>query len=596
MKIRLKIFLSFGFLFLMIILLGAVGSYYVNQLGKDAAEILKENNRSLIYTENINANLDQVLKSVSFEGNSIDPKHLKAIENNLALQKENITEIGEKALTLELESAINSILSSLPNGDREKILLSIFQAKEFSNKIYDLNQEKILIRNAAVTRTASEVYLYITSISFGAFILGFFFTIGMPSYLTKPIKKFNEAIKKVAAGNYHTKIEVSTKDEFGQLANSFNIMSAKLEEFENSSYSKILSEKKRLDAIINQMDEGILGLDENKNIIFSNKRMLALLGLGADKIKGKYAPDAAVSNALLNNLVGPIMDKKLKYEEENSPIKITDKNSEKLFTKQYFDIKTSSKENSEEALIGHIVLLHDITHFAAKDKAKTKFIATLSHELKTPVAAIEMGTELLKNQKTGQLNTEQHTWVETIENNNLRIRKIINEILELAQIESGSIEIRKEKIEINHILAIAVEAVEPFLKKKDLKVEIEECPERTFIEADGQKLSWIMNNFLTNAIRYAPKSSVITIRATCSSRSVRIAVKDQGKGMNSEQKKNIFKPFFKGQKNNAGGTGLGLVISKEFTEAMGGKIGVTSKTEFGTEFWVQFKLLRQDEK
>ncbi|AVR45185.1 hypothetical protein C7S20_07815 [Christiangramia fulva] len=589
MKIKTKIILSFGFLFLMIILLGSVGSFYVRQLGNDAAEILKENNRSLIYMENIDNDLDVILKQVTVDDQLPSSEIIPNIEENLELQKANITELGEKGLTAELENSFGALLAAMENGNMDQIKRNVFQAKQLARKIYNLNQEKILVRNEKVTKTAKEVYIYITSVSFCAFVIAFFFSIGMPGYLIKPIQRFNEAIKKIAAGNYSTRIKINNNDEFGQLGNSFNFMSARLEEFESSSYSKILSEKKRLDSVINQMSEGILGLDDRKNIIFANKKMLSLLNVEESKVKGKYAPDIAVHNALLHNLLGPIMISNGKYSTESSPIKVTENNIEKLFSKQYFDITTTANGESN-LLIGHVVMLHDITNFAEKDRAKTRFIATLSHELKTPVAAIEMGTDLLKNRQTGNLNDEQQNWLEVINNNNLRIKNIINEILELAQIESGSIEIRKEKIRLGKILELAVQAVQPFLRKKDIKIEVNNPTENVILEVDGQKLSWVLNNLLINAIRYAPKSSLISVNTLLSGKEVKISVRDEGKGITQEQKNNIFKPFFKGKNKNSSGTGLGLVISKEFVEAMGGKIGVTSQINEGAEFWIKFNI------
>lgn len=589
MKIKNKILVSFGFLFLMLLTLGIVGSYYVNQLGKDAAEILKENNRTLIYMQHIDNNLDMLLQDILLESDSLNQSYINNIEENLELQKANITEVGEKPFTGQLEDSFSKLLVAL-NRDAENIPEHIFEVKNITNQIYEINQEKILARNEKVTRTAEEVYLYITSISFSAIVIGFFFTIGMPRYLVKPIRKFNEAIQEISYGHYETRVDISQQDEFGQLASSFNMMSAKLEEFENSSYSKILFEKKRLDSIINQLNEAILGLDENKKVIFANQRMLSLLGLTEKQVSGKYAPDIAVNNNLMHTLLGPVMMSGGKYETDDAPLKITEGKSEKLFSKEYRDVIISPTAQERKILIGHVILLHDVTNFAVKDKAKTHFIATLSHELKTPVAAIEMGTDLLNDQRTGALNDEQKDWLHTIDNNNQRIKRIINEILELAQIESGVINIKKEKPSLNVLLQTSVNGVSPFLKKKDLSIAIHNDLGEAKLIADEQKLTWILNNFLTNAIRYAPKKSTIHLSAHKTGEMVRISVKDSGKGLTSRQKEHLFTPFYQHKNNTSESTGLGLVISKEFVEAMGGSIGVISAEGSGAEFWIKLNL------
>lgn len=589
MKIKNKILVSFGFLFLMLLTLGIVGSYYVNQLGKDAAEILKENNRTLIYMQHIDNNLDMLLQDILTESDSLNQNYINNIEENLELQKANITEVGEKPFTGQLEDSFSKLLVAL-NRDAKNIPEYIFEVKKITGQIYEINQEKILARNEEVTRTAEEVYLYITSISFSAIVIGFFFTIGMPRYLVKPIRKFNEAIQEISYGHYETRVDILQQDEFGQLASSFNMMSAKLEEFENSSYSKILFEKKRLDSIINQLNEAILGLDENKKVIFANQRMLSLLGLTEKQVSGKYAPDISVNNSLMHTLLGPVMMGGGKYEHDDTPLKITEGKSEKLFSKEYRDVIISPTAQERKILIGHVILLHDVTNFAVKDKAKTHFIATLSHELKTPVAAIEMGTDLLNDQRTGALNHEQKDWLHTIDNNNQRIKRIINEILELAQIESGVINIKKEKPSIEGLLQTSVNGVSPFLKKKELSITIDNDLGEAKLIADEQKLTWILNNFLTNAIRYAPKKSTIHLNARKTGEMVRISVKDSGKGLTSRQKEHLFTPFYQHKNNTSESTGLGLVISKEFVEAMGGSIGVISAEGSGAEFWVKLNL------
>lgn len=588
MKIKTKIVLSFGFMFLIILLLGVVGSYYVHKLGDDAADMHKENHRTLNYMQSINSALDGIENHLLLDTiGTFDPQ-VQEVRENLELQKRNITETGEKQLTQELENDIDLLLEGLGNKKQEQTLAEIFEVKRTTGRIYDINNDKILFTNVEVARISDEVYFYMITISICASILGFFITIAVPGYTIRPIRSFSKAIKDISHGNYDVRLQTKRNDEFGQLAYSFNLMALKLKEFEKSNYSQILYEKKRLDSIINQLSEAILGLDDCKKIIFANKRALALLGLSEEEIKGKYAPDIAVNNPLMQELISEVMiwagDDYYKIEK---PLKITEGKEEKLFSKEIVNVTNSSTGEERKMLIGHVILLHDITDFTEKDKAKTRFMATLSHELKTPVAAIEMGTDLLGNKRTGDLNEEQKDWVKVINDNNDRIRRIINEILDLSQIESGSIDIYKEKIEVKEILDPALEGIAPFAEKKRIKIEKDIELEKEKVFADPKKIVWVINNLLTNALRHSAEESTITVRERSQDSHVVISVIDTGKGINPKEKALLFKPFSKRKRENTGGTGLGLSISKEFVEAMGGTIGVNSQEGEGAEFWVR---------
>lgn len=590
MKVKTKIFLSFGFMFLIILLLGVVGSYYVNKLGDDAAEILKENHRTLSYMQNLDNALDGIEKSFLTDTVFNYSSQVQQIRENLELQKENVTETGERQLTQELEGGINLLLREIGNKEPGQLLAEIFAVKEITGRIYDINNDKILFRNAEVARVAEEVYFYMITISICASILGFFITIAIPAYTTRPIRSFYKAIKDISHGKYDVRLRVKREDEFGQLANSFNIMALKLQEFEKSNYSQILYEKKRLDSIINQLSEAILGLDDSKKIIFANKKALSLLGLSKEDIRDKYAPDIAVHNPLMQELISEVMiwagEDHYKIEK---PLKITEGKEDKLFSKEIVNVINSPTGENRKMLIGHVILLHDITDFAEKDQAKTRFMATLSHELKTPVAAIEMGADLLCNSKTGDLNEEQKEWVKVINDNNDRIRRIINEILDLSQIESGSIEVYKEKVEVKEIVNPALEGITPFAENKRIKIETDIELEKEKVFADPKKIGWVINNFLTNALRYSAEESTIIVRARSQDSHIIISVIDSGKGIDSKEKALLFKPFSKRKRENTGGTGLGLAISKEFVEAMGGTIGVNSKEGEGAEFWVRLR-------
>jgi len=419
------------------------------------------------------------------------------------------------------------------------------------------------------------------------------FALRMPSYLTKPFHRFDRAIDQISNGKFDLDFEIDRQDEFHDLATSFKMMAARLKEFEQINYSKILFEKKRLLTIINQLTEAVIGLDENKRVLFANQKALSLLGLKRKDVEGLYAPDISVHNIVMQKLIKDIMGAPhVKSQEASLPLHITVGDKEKLFSKNIVEIFGSSNMENQEMAGGQIIILTDVTEFADKDRAKTFFMATLAHQLKTPIAAIDLGVELLKNKQTGPLNVEQREWLLTVEQNNGRIRRIINEILDLSQIESGTIDIINKVSSTEQMIEKAAKGVELFLKEKNLSLDMPLKAPDYEVMADPQKTIWVLNNFLTNAIRYSPAFGIISIKVQKEERYIKIAVADMGRGIDPYQKTIIFKAFFRNKENNIEGTGLGLAISKEFIDAMGGEIGVETEEGKGACFWIKLKSIK----
>lgn len=598
MTIKNKLYLALSFLTVVILLLGSVGSYYLVRLARVSEAIIKDNYRTLDYMQFVQQGFDAIQYNIVKPGplsleELNDAKAL--IHRNIGLQLQNITVAGEKQISQELQDKFEKFTKKLdlflqhPDMDYYHSQLSpaIMNMEEQSRIIYKLNEQTMLDRNETAKDTADQVVVYMSALGIGASIIAFLFLFGFPSYIANPIRSFNNAIKEIAKGNYRLKLQVKSNDEFGQLAGSFNFMAAKLEEYENSSLARLLLEKRRLDEIIDQMHEGILGLNEKKEIIFANKRILKLIGWSREALLGKYAPDIAVHNSLVQDLIADLLiDPRILEEDQFKLVKIFEDEKEKMFSKHVVDI-LNNPSNKERAMIGHVVILSDVTEFAEKDLAKTQLMATLSHELKTPSAAIELSLNLLKNNKVGALNEEQLALVKTIEENNGRIRNMIREVLDVARIESGVIDLKRVPVNPTALIDQASDQVESFLKDKNISIVKEVASNLPDIKVDPHKTVWALNNFLVNAIRFSPANETILIKAERQQTEVIISVVDKGQGISKENQEKIFKKFNR-INGITEGTGLGLAISKEFVEAMGGSIGVHSQEGKGASFWVKF--------
>jgi signal transduction histidine kinase len=561
MKLRIKSKLSLGltFLFTVIVLTGVVGLYSINRLASESKNVLKANYESVVYAKNMQVDLDNFPTKNS--------SYINDFERNLEAQENNITEPGE----FEATASLRNLFEAFRQNDTSLSLIPLMR-----NKLYlvnELNMNAIVRKSNETQQTADKSKFYLEILITICFLLSFSFLLNFPGYIANPIKELTEGIKQVASKNYSQRITIDKNDEFGELAEAFNSMAKQLDNYENSNLAKIIFEKKRIETIINGMKDPIIGLDENWNILFVNTTAIKILGVKETDLIGKYAPDIALKNDLLRNLIND--------NSINAPLKIYADAKESYFSKEILNI------TAEEKAIGSVILLRNITQFKELDLAKTNFIATISHELKTPIASIKMSLKLLEDERIGNLNNEQAKLIGNIKEDSQRLLSITGELLDLAQVESGKITLEKQLVEARSIIDYANNALKVQAKQKHISIRVN-CPvDLPKVNCDLEKTAWVMVNFLSNAIRYSNENSEIVMEVKTVKEGLIFSTTDSGKGIDPKYVGRVFDKFNKIPNDEVGksGTGLGLAISKEFIESQNGKIGVESTIGKGSIFY-----------
>lgn len=234
-----------------------------------------------------------------------------------------------------------------------------------------------------------------------------------------------------------------------------------------------------------------------------------------------------------------------------------------------------------------MILLKNITQFQELDLAKTNFIATISHELKTPIASIKLSSKLLEDSRVGELNEEQKQLVNNIKDDSARLLKITSEGLNMAQVETGKIQLNFQKVDAKDIVQYAVDSLKFQSDEKHIKLELNMKSDLPKVKADLEKTAWVLVNLLSNAIRYSPENQTVKISFIEKENMLEFSVQDFGKGIDTIYQDKIFDKFFQVLGSNKNGTGLGLAIAKEFIVVQNGKIDITSALGKGTTFYFQ---------
>lgn len=566
MNIKTKVSLGLFFLFGVILIVGGLGIYYINEISSDAKNIIKANYESIEFMQGMNSALNNLKKDST--------SALDRLIKNLEAQKINITEPGELEETNRLESALNTF--KIVKSDS---LVSLMRESIF--KITDLNLKAILKKNSIAEQTAQRATIYVIIVVTICFIISFSFIINFPGYIANPIAQLTASIKAIANKNYEERLQFNRTDEFEELAQAFNSMAEKMDEYEHSNLANLLFEKKRIETIINRMNDPVIGLDNRRNIIFANTEAIELLNKKEGELVGHYAPDVAVTNDLLRRLLQEMTSP----SDPDKPLKIFADDKESYFTIEVTPISFTPTGEKEEVLIGTVIMLRNITSFKELDLAKTNFMASISHQLKTPIDSLKMGIKLLHDSKAGSLNKEQGRIVQSLADEIQQLSKLTGNLLDLTQVETGNIKLNLTSISPLYIVEQAGESVKfPAIQRK-VKVFVEVDENLPMVQADKDKTIWVLINFLTNAIRHSPENGEVHVRCVRENEFVSFKVKDSGMGIEPKYLEKIFDRYYRipgaGPKK---GSGFGLSICKEFIEAQRGHVAVASEVGKGSEF------------
>jgi signal transduction histidine kinase/HAMP domain-containing protein len=553
-SVKNKIRLGTLFLFLLLLLSGGVGIFNLVSLKHDAISILRNNYESLDYCHVMQQQLD------SFHVNAA--ASIQRFEQALRRQEANITEPGEKIVTQELRNNF----TKLKSGDSSLALVSgIRQQLQY---VLKLNMEAIQKKSVLTERRANQALTYISLIAAVVFLIALTFSFNFPSVIANPIHDLTEGIQEISQKNYQHRIHINSKDEFGKMAAAFNAMAERLEYFENSNLNKLMFEKARAEAVINSLKDASIGIDKNNIVLFANSQALQLLNLQASDIVGKKADDVAKRNDLFRFLL---------TDKSTTPFKIVLNNKENYFIREIIDVP-------QEQAKSIVIVVKNVTTFKELDVAKTNFIATVSHELKTPLASSDFSLKLLGDERTGKLNSDQKELVGQLKQDNQRMLRILSELLTMSQMETGKIHLDISPVSAREIADNALAATSTAAKEKAISIKLQIAENLPAVLADKEKAGWVLVNFLSNAIKYAPRESKVDVDITNENGQVVFSVRDQGAGIEKQYQEKVFERFFKVPGTKTNGTGLGLSISKEFIEAMSGKISVQSEPGMGSTF------------
>jgi NtrC-family two-component system sensor histidine kinase KinB len=414
--------------------------------------------------------------------------------------------------------------------------------------------------------------------------VGITMMVRLPRIVVRPLRRLTVDMERVTGPGPATRVAVGRRDEVGTIAAAVNRVLSQAQDERRLTLAELFTERNRMESLVKSLDEGLLLLDEQRTIVLANPVACDLLGLSLKDLLGKPADGVAATNELLRDLLVPLAEANLAGDAVPDPVfTFPHKGDAPHYQLSISPIETIGQGNKRTPA-GHIFCLRNVSDFKKLDEVKSTFLATISHELKTPLASIKLSLMLLQNPRT--TDAERQTLAAGIGEETQRLLQMVGQLIEVSRLDAGAgIKLDMQPVRLAEVIGYATQTVQPQLQDKEIRLDVQLPEALPAAYGDVEKTTWVLINLLSNAIRYSPVGSPLTIRAMQWGEMVRVSVEDQGPGIPAEFHKRIFQRFagVPGQ-GGQGSSGLGLSISREFIDAQGGKLWVESQPAMGSRF------------
>ncbi len=608
MKLQGKILSGYVFSLTLVVLVGLWGVFNLRRLGLASEGILQENYLSIRAADGMIDSLERqdsatliALLDDTEAGLGLFRENQITFLQWLGRAKDNVTLEDETETLAAIEESYQQYLLSVdqlrsPTAQNsfetyEALVRPQFQAvRESAASLRELNQTAMTEASERAATTSEQAIISVAIAGLSAATAGFIVSWLLSRSLVRPVRAIRGAAEQIADGDYDVQLPVTSKDELGQLSEEINTMSSRLQAFRALNLDNLVAEKQRSEAIIHSLSDGIVVVNDQLQIVAINPAAANLFGTRVSIALNRHFLEVTDDRTLYERLQGAINDGAISAANEDinpsaspsqqeAPNEITIERG----TTEHYQYLTTPVTTPDNRQLGVVLLLQNVTKFKQIDQLKSEFVMTASHELRTPLTGMAMSIDLLKETAQTKLSETEVELLQTAQEDVQRLRDLVNDLLDLSKIESGKIELAQTQTHPKMLVEKAIELLQIQAKEKDIHLFSTLSDSLKPVNADPNKITWVLTNLIANALRYAKET--IEVAAKAHGDWISIAVIDDGPGIDVAYQSKIFEKFVQVKtEKDVGGTGLGLAICKEIIKAHGGTIWVDSKPGEGSTF------------
>ena len=394
-------------------------------------------------------------------------------------------------------------------------------------------------------------------------------------FVLRPIGNLARDAHRIAQGNLEHRVEWSSRDSFGVLAGELSRIAIRLRELRDTEAGRRQMEFQLSDAVLQSIFEPIIVTDGKGHVLKVNQAAAELLGEAAtDRMALTNTPGGDKILSAIRDAVQ--MQKAVATEDEASMLPMRIGQQERSYR-----LRTTPMRDSEGRLLGTVTTLEDVTTLQDTDRFKTKFIAVASRKLRNPLLQLRRGLYALTQGFSGELLPLQAEIAAKASSEAEKLDELMGDLIEVAELDTGKREFKFEKLRPAQALGEARDRYCDEATQKHIRVEISAYADLSVVKADRRALRSILDNLLSNALRYTPDGGEILLAAEEIKQNVQFTVRDTGRGIEAERLSTIFDRF---SAFSESGTGLGLALVRRLVESLGGQIAVESRLGHGTTF------------
>lgn len=592
----------------MLLIMLAMGLYSIDRcsdLGRRIQIILKENDETLHTVQELKRNCSQMTSSLLASTTGKSPSSRAEFSEacryfEIALEKqEKISRSRqEKSLTRQLRDIHTEYLKDAwelldkNNKPAQAKALSARVGKQttamfgLADDILEASRIAINARNAESGKETTATVRLLMFAMIAAVVVAIYTSFRLSRGVLDPIASLTESIRQVGEGDLDQTLTFHSKDELGRLASTFNKMASQLRGYRNVNSEKLQRLHLTLEKTIASFPDPIFVLNAAGAVEFRNPAgdtlAVKLLFSGMRRLPEQVEKMVEESFATGEDYLPTLFKYAVMLHIDESV--------------HYFMPRIVLLRDEARVPFGVAVILEDITRMRLVDEIKDNLVSTVSHELKTPLTSVRMALYLLLEKGIGPLTPQQEELVSTAREDSDRLLNMLNDLLDLARLEEGPPELNLETVRPFRLLENARRETVGVAAEGDITIlgDIDETLPP--VRVDSDRMAFVFNNLVTNAIKYSPRGSTVHLRATRHEQDfIRFSVQDHGAGIASEHQSRIFEKFYRIAGSQKRGAGLGLSIAREIVRAHGGEIGLHSREGEGSEFYVILPIIQEPE-
>jgi NtrC-family two-component system sensor histidine kinase KinB len=603
MNLRGKLLLAQAPLGVALVGVGVLASMTVASLGRSADAILKDNYRSVLAIQRMQEAIERIQDGATLPLVGPVPETAttrtavlrQQFENELRVEENNITEPGELEAARRLRQQWTEYLTHFDQLQRlhdpaaarslffDQLSPAFEAVKQAAETILAMNQDAMVQKSERARRAAERMNTLMLLGSLAALLIGGVASALLTSRLLQPLAVLTRTVNRIGEGDFETRANITGRDELARLAGNINAMTARLSQYRRSSLGELLLAQQASQAAIDSLPDPVVVFDVKGDVLNVNRAGEELLGLGIASTSGDplASADPAV-RVVLERVRGHVLGGKGHYVPRGfeEALRIAAPEGER-----YLLPRATPVYAEQGGVAGATVVFQDVTRLRRVDELRNDLVATVAHEFRTPLTSLRMAIHLCIEQTAGPLTDKQADILYAAREDCERLQSMVDELLDLARIQGGRVELQQRPTPPNTLVQTAVDAYRSAADEMGVTLEAHVLPGLNDVSADRERIQLVLSNLLSNALRHTPTGGRVDVRARADDGRVRFEVEDTGPGIPKEFQQSVFDKFFRVPGTTSGGAGIGLSISKEIVEAHGGEIGLTSEPGHGCTFW-----------